>query len=55
MDSFMLQDDAARNRIRLAEEFLDPRNVSVSSCQISLTHERMQMILTVEATGQTLF
>lgn len=25
MDSFMLRDEAAKERIRLAEEFLDPR------------------------------
>lgn len=28
MDSFMLRDEAAKERIRLAEEFLDPRESS---------------------------
>lgn len=26
MDSFMLRDEAARDRVRQAEEFLDPRS-----------------------------
>ena len=27
MDSFMLRDEAAKERVRLAEEFLDPREL----------------------------
>jgi hypothetical protein len=34
MDSFMLRDEAAKERVRLAEEFLDPRELS--TCQMSL-------------------
>jgi hypothetical protein len=40
MDSFMLQDAAAKDRIRQAEEFLDPRE-STSTYSTQLSNSRL--------------
>lgn len=58
MDSFMLRDEAARDRVRQAEEFLDPRAYPVYHRLRTLESTAdsfPQMTKMYEATGPTLF
>jgi hypothetical protein len=57
MDGLMLRDEAARDRVRQAEEFLDPRAYLLYCKQESLGSPadcRPQMTKMCEATGPTL-
>ena len=59
MDSFMLQDEGVRDRIRQAEEFLDPSMISIPLLpQVVDVHKianlvQKQTIPMPEATDQT--
>lgn len=57
MDSFMLRDEAARDRVRQAEEFLDPRAYLLHKPEMlePTANCCLQMIKMCEATGPTLF
>lgn len=57
MDSFMLQDEGVRDRIRQAEEFLDPSMTLIFSSIFTrrLLMDSPQMILKFAVTGQTSF
>lgn len=53
----MLRDEAARDRVRQAEEFLDPRAYLLHKPEMlePTANCCLQMIKTCEATGPTLF
>lgn len=57
MDSFMLQDEGVRDRIRQAEEFLDPSMRLIFSYIFTrrLLMDSRQMILKFAVTDQTSF
>ena len=59
MEALIRQDEAVRNRIRQAEEFLDPRKHTLGSldlhCPHTNAHVPFQMTSMCAATDQTLF
>jgi hypothetical protein len=56
MDGLQLRDEAVRDRIRAAEEFLDPSKTSFSLASVTaLGADNPKATSKLEATGQILF